>query len=162
MRELQNWMETSVAQVKALKDDIIFFLQDVTFSPINSDLNTKALIRRLTKKKNSWTGRLIGRINSGLFCNHSYRSSNGSLKESTSLLSFYYHDTSKNKTKYEKLFFVFIFHEAMSFRAWMVETYQQILQYLGRVPKDMEKLTSKLKTLHAIAAERAKRMALVS
>ena len=51
MRELQNWMETSVAQVKALKDEIIFFLQDVTFSPINSDLNTKALIRRLTKKK---------------------------------------------------------------------------------------------------------------
>ena len=58
MRELQNWMETSVAQVKALKDDIIFFLQDVTFSPINSDLNTKALIRRLTKKKKQLDGKI--------------------------------------------------------------------------------------------------------
>ena len=50
---------------------------------------------------------------------------------------------------------------AMSFRAWMVESYLQILQYLGRAPKDMDKLTSKLKTLHeldAIAAEQAKRM----
>ena len=33
MRELENWMEMSVAQVKALKDEIIFFLQDATFSP---------------------------------------------------------------------------------------------------------------------------------
>ena len=43
----------------------------------------------------------------------------------------------------------------------MVESYLQILQYLGRAPKDMDELTSKLKTLHeldAIAAERAKRM----
>ena len=58
MREFQNWMETSVAQVKALKDEIIFFLQDVTFSPINSDLNTKALIRRLTKKKKQLNGKM--------------------------------------------------------------------------------------------------------
>ena len=53
----------------------------------------------------------------------------------------------------------------MSFRAWMVESYLQILQYLGRAPKDMDKLTSKLKTLHeldAIAAERAKRTVSVS
>ena len=54
---------------------------------------------------------------------------------------------------------------AMSFKAWMVESYLQILQYLGRAPKDMDKLTSKLKTLHeldAIAAERAKRTVSVS
>ena len=53
----------------------------------------------------------------------------------------------------------------MSFRAWMVESYLQILQYLGCAPNDMDKLTSKLKTLHeldAIAAERAKRTVLVS
>jgi len=45
---------------------------------------------------------------------------------------------------------------AMSFRAWMVETYIRVLQYLGRVPKDMDKFTSKLKTLEeldTIAAE---------
>jgi len=45
---------------------------------------------------------------------------------------------------------------AMSFRVWMVETYIRVLQYLGRVPKDMEKFTSKLKTLEeldTIAAE---------
>lgn len=44
----------------------------------------------------------------------------------------------------------------MSFRAWMVETYIRVLQYLGRVPKDMDKFTSKLKTLEeldTIAAE---------
>ena len=54
---------------------------------------------------------------------------------------------------------------AMSFRAWMVESYLQILQYPGRAPKDMDKLTSKLKTLHeldAIAAERAKRTVSIS
>ena len=53
----------------------------------------------------------------------------------------------------------------MSFRAWMVESYLQILQYRWRAPKDMDKLTSKLKTLHeldAIAAERAKRTVSVS
>ena len=33
MRELENWMEMSVAQVKALKDEKNFFLQDATFSP---------------------------------------------------------------------------------------------------------------------------------
>ena len=36
---------------------------------------------------------------------------------------------------------------AMSFRAWIVETYLQILQYLRRAPKDMDKLTLKLKNL---------------
>lgn len=39
----------------------------------------------------------------------------------------------------------------------MVETYIRVLQYLGRAPKDMDKLTSKLQTLEkldAIAAER--------
>ena len=53
----------------------------------------------------------------------------------------------------------------MSLRAWMVESYLQILQYLGRAPKDMDKLTSKLKTLHeldAIVAQRTKRTVLVS
>ena len=52
----------------------------------------------------------------------------------------------------------------MSFRAWIVESYLEILQYLGRAPKDMDKFTSKLKTLHeldAIATERAKRTVLV-
>ena len=47
----------------------------------------------------------------------------------------------------------------------MVESYLQILQYLGRAPKDMDKLTSKLKTLHeldAIAAEQAKRTVSIS
>ena len=47
----------------------------------------------------------------------------------------------------------------------MGESYLQILQYLGRAPKDMDKLTSKLKTLHeldAITAERAKRTVSVS
>ena len=45
----------------------------------------------------------------------------------------------------------------------MVETYLQI--HLQRATKDMDKLTSKLKTLHesdAIAAERAKRTVWVS
>ena len=40
-----------------------------------------------------------------------------------------------------------------------------ILQHLGRAPKDMDELTSKLKTLHeldAIAAERAKRTVSIS
>ena len=47
----------------------------------------------------------------------------------------------------------------------MVETYLQIPRYLGRAPKDVDKLTSKLKTLHeldAIAAERAERTVSVS
>lgn len=46
---------------------------------------------------------------------------------------------------------------AMSFRAWTVETYLRLLQYLGRAPKDMDKFTSKMKTLQeldALAAER--------
>ena len=54
---------------------------------------------------------------------------------------------------------------AMSLRAWMVESYLQILQYPGCTPNDIDKLTSKLKTLHeldAITAERAKRTVLVS
>ena len=47
----------------------------------------------------------------------------------------------------------------------MVETYLQIPRYLGRAPKDVDKLTSKFKTLHeldAIAAERAERKVSVS
>ena len=53
---------------------------------------------------------------------------------------------------------------AMSFRAWMMESYLQILQYRWRAPKDMDKLTSKLKTLHeldAIVAQQTKRTVLV-
>lgn len=38
----------------------------------------------------------------------------------------------------------------MSFRAWMVETYIRVLQYLGRAPKDLDNLTSKLKTLNEL------------
>lgn len=71
---------------------------------------------------------------------------------------------SKMKTIFES-YVLDVKIRAMSFRAWMVESYLQILQYLGRAPKDMDKLTSKLKTLHeldAIAAERAKRTVLVS
>lgn len=70
---------------------------------------------------------------------------------------------SKMKTIFES-YVLDVKIRAMSFRAWMVESYLQILQYLGRAPKDMDKLTSKLKTLHeldAIAAERAKRTVLV-
>ena len=55
-------------------------------------------------------------------------------------------------------FHVMSFDRAMSFRAWMVETYIRFLQYVGRAPKDMDKLTSKLKTLHeldSIAAQRS-------
>ena len=36
---------------------------------------------------------------------------------------------------------------AMSLRAWMVESYLQILQYPWRAPKDMDELTFKLKNL---------------
>ena len=35
----------------------------------------------------------------------------------------------------------------MSFRAWAFESYLRLLQYLGMAPKDLEKITSKLKTL---------------
>ena len=57
------------------------------------------------------------------------------------------------------------FTRDMNFRAWMVETYLQIPRYLGRAPKDVDKLTSNFKTLHeldAIAAERAERTVSVS
>ena len=53
----------------------------------------------------------------------------------------------------------------MNFRAWKVETYLQIPRYMGRAPNDVDKLTSKFKTLHeldAIAAERAERKVYVS
>lgn len=49
----------------------------------------------------------------------------------------------------------YVIDRAMSFRAWMVETYIWVLQYLGRAPKDMNKLTSKLKTLHEMDAIKA-------
>ncbi|XP_078367254.1 putative aarF domain-containing protein kinase 5 isoform X1 [Oculina patagonica] len=58
---------------------------------------------------------------------------------------------SKVKTSVE-LFVLDVRIRAMSFRAWMVETYIKVLQYLGRAPKDMNKLTSKLKTLHDLDA----------
>ena len=35
----------------------------------------------------------------------------------------------------------------MSLRAWMFEGYLCLLQYLGRAPKDLERITSKMKTL---------------
>ena len=37
----------------------------------------------------------------------------------------------------------------------MLETYIRILQYLGRAPKDMDKLTSKMKTLHELDTVKA-------
>ncbi|KAJ7382323.1 putative aarF domain-containing protein kinase 5 [Desmophyllum pertusum] len=64
---------------------------------------------------------------------------------------------SKVKTSFES-FVLDVRIRAMSFRAWMVETYIRFLQYVGRAPKDMDKLTSKLKTLHeldSIAAQRS-------
>ncbi|XP_074615968.1 putative aarF domain-containing protein kinase 5 isoform X1 [Acropora palmata] len=46
---------------------------------------------------------------------------------------------------------------ALSFRAWMVETYIRVLQYLGRAPEGVDKFTSKLKTLHDLDAAASKR-----
>jgi len=63
---------------------------------------------------------------------------------------------SKVKTSFES-FVLDIRIRAMSFRAWMMETYIRVLQYLGRAPKDMDKLTSKLKTLHELDTIKAQR-----
>ncbi|XP_068713692.1 uncharacterized aarF domain-containing protein kinase 5-like [Montipora foliosa] len=46
---------------------------------------------------------------------------------------------------------------ALSVRAWIVETYIRVLQYLGRAPEGMDEFTSKLKTLHDLDATAADR-----
>ena len=45
-----------------------------------------------------------------------------------------------------------LFHRYMSIRAWVFESYLRLLQYLGRAPKDLEKITSTLKTLQDLDA----------
>lgn len=58
---------------------------------------------------------------------------------------------------YAELFVLKARIRALSFRAWIVETYIRVLQYLGRAPEGMDKLTSKLKTLHDLDATAADR-----